>query len=45
MAPEAVLGRQDLAAEQDGLGRIGAGKVVGHADVRYQIFGGRNANR
>ena len=40
---EAVLGRQDFAAEQDGFGRVRAGKVAGHADIGHQILGGRKA--
>jgi hypothetical protein len=42
---ETILGREDFAAELDGLGRIWAREVIGHADMGRQIPGGRYANR
>jgi hypothetical protein len=37
---EAVLGREDFAAEQDGVDRVGAVKGRGSDNIRHEIFGG-----
>lgn len=42
---EAVFGRKDFAAEQDGFDRVRARKVAGHANVWHQVLGGGDANR